>query len=212
MRETWIIVYNNNGRLSICTVYHTRVDARNHGGLGIFGAVVWVSFELLPFAGAVMGAVTGKAPAPPPPRSAPPPPLALGDPAVSDPLFEAAGFELCGGTEGDRMATVSFPMDDLDVALNLLRAARLGPSGGDGGVGGRCPTRGPVRGRLARGGEGQGAPHGRRPVLHQRSLPRDRRQEAALNDPVGWRSAARRSASPGRAPPVGQKFDQRWCQ
>jgi hypothetical protein len=136
VRETWIIVYNNNGRLSICTVYHTRVDARNHGGLGIFGAVVWVSFELLPFAGAVMGAVTGKAPAPPPPRSAPPPPLALGDPAVSDPLFEAAGFELCGGAEGDRTATVSFPMDDLDVALNLLRAARLGPSGGDGGVGG----------------------------------------------------------------------------
>jgi len=31
---------------------------------GTFGAVVWVSFELLPFAGAIMAAVTGKQPVP----------------------------------------------------------------------------------------------------------------------------------------------------
>ena len=80
---------------------------------GVFGAVVWVSFELLPFAGAIMGAVTGTPPSPPPPGSPPPPPLALGDSSVSDPLLTAAGFTMCAGTED----TVTFKMTDLDVAL-----------------------------------------------------------------------------------------------
>ena len=80
---------------------------------GVFGAVVWVSFELLPFAGAIMSEVTGTTPAPPPPGSPPPPPLSLGEPSVSDPLLAGAGFELCAGT----VAPVSFTMTDLDVAL-----------------------------------------------------------------------------------------------
>ena len=80
---------------------------------GCFGAVVWVSFELLPLAGALMGAVIGKAPQPPPPGSPPPPPMSLASPAVSDPLLVDAGFEVRPGSE----AKVDFVMDDPDAAL-----------------------------------------------------------------------------------------------
>eukprot|EP00931_Biecheleriopsis_adriatica_P060168 TRINITY_DN36120_c0_g1_i2.p1 TRINITY_DN36120_c0_g1~~TRINITY_DN36120_c0_g1_i2.p1 ORF type:complete len:257 (-),score=53.91 TRINITY_DN36120_c0_g1_i2:176-946(-) len=61
---------------------------------GIFGAVVWKSFELLPLAGALMAAVTGKAPEPPPAGAPPPPPVAWSNPAVTDKLLTDAGFEL----------------------------------------------------------------------------------------------------------------------
>ena len=80
---------------------------------GVFGAVVWKSFELLPFAGAMMTRVTGKAPEPPPPGSPPPPPMSLADPAVSDALLSDAGFELLPGTE----EAVEFAITDLDQAL-----------------------------------------------------------------------------------------------
>jgi SAM-dependent methyltransferase len=77
---------------------------------GVFGAVVWKTFELLPLAGALMGAVTGKPPAPPP---APPPPVAWADPAVSDKLLTDAGFELKKGSEDP----ITFELTDMDVAL-----------------------------------------------------------------------------------------------
>ena len=73
---------------------------------GTFGAVVWVSFELLPFAGAIMAAVTGKQPVPPPPGAPPPPPMSLAEPSVSDALLTEAGFELREGKQD----TVRFTM------------------------------------------------------------------------------------------------------
>ena len=73
---------------------------------GIFAAVVWVSFELLPFAGAIMASVTGTQPPPPPPGAPPPPPMSLAEPAVSDALLAEAGFELREGKQD----TVSFTM------------------------------------------------------------------------------------------------------
>ena len=80
---------------------------------GVFGAVVWRSFELLPFAGAMMARVTGKAPQPPPPGSPPPPPMSLADPATTDLLLTGAGFEPCTGSE----APVTFNMADTTMAL-----------------------------------------------------------------------------------------------
>merc|ERR1712224_598268 len=53
---------------------------------GIFGVVVWKSFELLPLAGQLMGTVTGKPPAAPPAGSPPPPPVAWGSADVTDKL------------------------------------------------------------------------------------------------------------------------------
>jgi len=80
---------------------------------GVFGAVVWVSFELLPLAGALMGAVMGKAPPPPNPGAPPPPPLAWKDTAVSDKLLKDAGFELADSSDD----VVNFELPDLDVAM-----------------------------------------------------------------------------------------------
>ena len=80
---------------------------------GIFGAVVWKSFELLPFAGEMMARVTGKTPSNPPPGSPPPPPMSLADPTTTDVLLTGAGFELCAGCE----APVTFNMPDKDMAL-----------------------------------------------------------------------------------------------
>jgi SAM-dependent methyltransferase len=80
---------------------------------GVFGAVVWKSFELLPLAGALMGAVTGTPPAPPPAGSPPPPPVAWADPAVTDKLLSEAGFILKPGSEDD----ITFALYDMDVAM-----------------------------------------------------------------------------------------------
>lgn len=79
---------------------------------GTFCAVVWVSFELLPFAGAIMAAVTGKAPALPTPGAPPPPPMSLASSSVSDALLTEAGFELREGKED----TVRFGLEP-DLAL-----------------------------------------------------------------------------------------------
>jgi len=80
---------------------------------GVFGAVVWKSFELLPLAGALMGAVTGKAPAPPAAGAPPPPPLAWASAEVTDKLLAEAGFELKAGSEDE----ISFALEDMEVAL-----------------------------------------------------------------------------------------------
>tara|TARA_B110001452_G_scaffold249874_1_gene237711 strand:- start:529 stop:1524 length:996 start_codon:yes stop_codon:yes gene_type:complete len=80
---------------------------------GVFGAVVWKSFELLPLAGALMGAVTGTAPAPPPAGAPPPPPLAWASPEVTDKLLTDAGFELKAGSEDE----VIFELSDMEVAM-----------------------------------------------------------------------------------------------
>lgn len=81
---------------------------------GVFGAVCWKSFELLPLAGALMGAVTGTGPpAPPPAGSPPPPPIAWADEAVVDTLLKEAGFEPVSNDADD----VEIAQEDLVVAM-----------------------------------------------------------------------------------------------
>jgi len=81
---------------------------------GAFGAIVWVSFELLPFAGAQMAAVTGETPAPPPAGAPPPVPMSLRDPAESEKLLKEAGFEVLAGAEEQ---VISFDLADREVAV-----------------------------------------------------------------------------------------------
>lgn len=80
---------------------------------GVLGMVAWVSFELLPFAGAVMTAVTGKPPQKPPAGSPPPPPMQLATAEMSDPLLKDAGFVV---VHTDASIPVNFTIADLDVA------------------------------------------------------------------------------------------------
>jgi SAM-dependent methyltransferase len=81
---------------------------------GVFGAVVWKNFELLPLAGACMGAVTGNPPQPPAPGSPPPPPLAWADPANTEALLKKAGFDVGDQSEDE----IAITLDDAsDIAM-----------------------------------------------------------------------------------------------
>ncbi|CAK0848653.1 unnamed protein product, partial [Prorocentrum cordatum] len=79
---------------------------------GLFAGVVWKSFELLPLAGAMLGAVTGTPPSPPPEGAPPPPPVSLGDREAFEGLLSGAGFEPRSWTEDE----VTFAIDDEDLA------------------------------------------------------------------------------------------------
>lgn len=80
---------------------------------GVLGAVVWKSFELLPLAGAMMGAVTGVAPTPPPAGAPLPPPLAWGPADVTEKLLKEAGFEQKETSED----VIEFVLEDLEIAM-----------------------------------------------------------------------------------------------
>lgn len=80
---------------------------------GVLGMSAWVSFELLPFAGATMAAVTGKAPQKPPAGAPPPPPMQLATVAMSDPLLKDAGFTV---VPTDESIPIEFTLTDLDLA------------------------------------------------------------------------------------------------
>lgn len=82
-----------------------------HGG--IFGAVVWKSFELLPLAGALMGGVTGTPPQPPPVGSPPPPPMSWADQNVADKLLKESGFEIVSNSE----ETFPFQLTNYETAM-----------------------------------------------------------------------------------------------
>lgn len=79
---------------------------------GLFANVVWKSFELLPLAGAMMGAVTGEPPTPPPEGAPPPPPVSLGNKEAFEKLLSDAGFEPRSFAEEE----IAFAIDDEDLA------------------------------------------------------------------------------------------------